>query len=416
MEKIREIQEKFSQNKIVAYIQKTPTIWTIGLIFILALVLRLWQIDVIPGGFSEKEKEVVDHIANLNRNKLWFGTEFYKAGYAYLAFVITKIFGLKIIVLRALSATIGALTVLFLYIFISKWFSKIIAIFSAFLLAVSSFHITISRIILPEILLPLLLLVVFSVLTDAYRNKNAWYFGIAGFLIGTGFYTSLSFLFVPVLFVISGIYFYLVNKKFITSYKNELIVASAGFLASSLPFWVSFIRSPMAYLTNFGFNRSLSQIIMNIGQIPNLLFVSTPGEVFLNFGPEPLLDPLIFVTGVFGFLLALFAINRRKYFFLVFWLILFGVYASLKRGVQIIDLVGLIPVFYVFSALVLDYVLEKWFETFPYNKKARILIVGIIAILFALSGLYNFDRYFVAYKSSSEVKEEFSALPPIPLK
>lgn len=382
----------------------------------LALFLRIWQLDSIPPGFSENERAVVDQISYINLNKLWLGGEFYKAAYLYLAKIAVTLFGYKIIVLRALSAFFGTLTVWLSYIFISKWFSQKIAIFTAFLFAVSSFHITLSRLIAPEIMFPVVLLALFITLTSAYRNKNMWTFGLAGVFAALGLYTSPAFLAVPFLFIISGIYFFLKNKKFFLAYQHELLIFFLAFLAFSIPYFASFFLNPMSYLTFFGFNRSVWQIVMNIGQIPNLLFNATPPNFYLNIGTEPLLDPFIFVTAVTGFLFALFNINRRKYFFMIVWLVAFSVYAALKRGVQIIDLVGILPVLYAFSALILDYVIDRWFETFPLNRNARIAIVALIAIFFALSALYNFDRYFVAYKNSKEVSREFSAPTSVPLK
>lgn len=418
--KVKQFWARAKENKFFSRVSKiienNPQILTVVLIVGLAAFFRFWQINVIPGGFSERERETVQHLIDLNKNRLWLGSQFDKAAYLYTAYLWTKIFGLSIIALRFLSATIGTLTVVALYAFIAKWFSKKIAIFSAFLLSISAFHVGASRLIVPDIMLPLILLLVFSLLTMAFRTKNIWLFGIAGFCIGLGFYTSTSFLFVPILFGISGLYFFLVNKKFLTSYKNEIIVSAIAFLGSSFPFLISFFTSPMNYLTNFGFNRSLWQVVMNVGQIPNMLFLSTQGDFFYSLGTEPIMDPFIFVTSVSGFLLALFAISRRKYFFLVFWFILFILYGAMKRGVQIGDLFGLVPVLFVFSALILDYVLDMWFKTFPYNKTARVLIVGIVAALFSISALYNFDRYYIGYKSASEVKKEFSAKPPIPLK
>lgn len=396
--------------------KSNPLFLVVIFIFGLTLFLRLWQIGNIPGGFSEQEKSVLDQLLRFNRNNLWLGGEFDQASYLYPAWIWVKIFGMNIVNLRIFSAICGTATVVLLYIFISQWFSKKIAIFASLLFAVSAFHITLSRLILPDIMFPLVLLAIFSVITIAYRTKNPWYFGISGFLVGLGFYTSPAFLFIPFLFIISAGYFFLKNKKFITLYQKELGVALVGFLATIAPFVVSFIRTPMSYLTHFGFYRSIWQLVMNIGQIPNLLFFGTPREFFTHFGPEPLVDPLIFIAGTAGFLLALFSITRRKYFFLVFWFVFLALYAALKRGVGVANLIGIIPVLYVFAALILDYILEKWMETFPLNKKAQLLIVAIFSFLFALSGLYNFDQYFIAYKNSKEVKVEFSAISPIPLK
>lgn len=412
--------KKFLDNKCVKtslrFAEENQHLITVILIFLLALGLRLWDIVHLPGGFSEQERAVVESISTMSSQKLWLGGKFYQAGYLYTAYVWTKIFGLNILCLRILSAIIGTLTIVFCYQFISKWFNKKIAIFMSFLFSISFFHISVSRLILPDILFPALMLILFNLLTVAYRKKNIWYFGLSGFVTGLGFYTSPAFILVPILFLISAGYFYLKNKKFIIAYKNELLVAAAAFLASSIPFIVSFAIYPMNYLTHFGFNRSFWQIIMNIGQIPTMLFVSTGINYFINIGTEPLLDPFIFITSIAGFLLALFGLARRKYFFLVFWFVMVCLYAAMKRGVMIVDLIGMLPVIYTFSALILSYVISKWFKTFPYNKSARVLIIGIIAVFFALSALYNFDRYFVAYKNSNRVKEEFSAQPPIPIK
>jgi uncharacterized membrane protein len=406
----------FPKNNLVGFVKEHQNWFMIGFVVLLALALRIWQIGDLPAGVHVSEVDIINKISVLNKNRLWLGGDFSEGAYLYLALIWSKIFGLKVITLRVFSAVLGTLTVFLSYLFVSKWFSQKIAIFTAFLLAISSFHITLSRLIIPEIFLPVILLLVFTVLTEAYRTKGIWLFGFSGFLIGLGLYSSPAFLFVPLIFLVSGGYFFLRNKKFFLAYKYELGIAAIGFLSVFTPFLISFIQSPNAYLTHFGFNRSGMQILMNIGQIPNLLFLGTPPTFFLNVGAEPLLDPFIFVASVAGFLFALFKIGRRKYFFLITWLMFFSIYAALKRGVQIIDLVGILPVLYAFAALILDYVIDLWFKTFPLNKSARVLIVGLIAIFFALSALYNFDRYFVAYKYSKEVKKEFSASSPIPLR
>lgn len=417
------MNEKKKATNLKEYLQKKwelfksdPLSLTLLAIIALSFFVRLWQIDSIPGGFSAKEADIVNTLLKVDFKHLWLEQQFYQGTYIYTAFMWTKIFGLSVLNLRILSAIIGSLTVLASYIFISQWFTKKVALFTSFLFAISSFHITLSRLILPEIELPLILLVTFITLTSAYRYKNPWLFAISGILIGVGFYTSPIYILIPFMFLVSGIYFYRKNPRFFTSYKHEIAISGIGFLGAILPFLVAFIRFPKSYLTYFGFNRSIWQIIMNIGQIPTLLFTGTPRNFFLNVGTEPLLDPFIFVTSIAGFFFSLFLLKRRKHFFLVVWLFFFVGYAALKRGVQILDLVGILPVIYVFSAMMLDYILDKWFKTFPFNKNARLLVIGIISIFFALSGLYNYDKYFVAYKNSRSVTVEFLEKPPIPLK
>jgi 4-amino-4-deoxy-L-arabinose transferase-like glycosyltransferase len=347
---------------------------------------------------------------------MWLGDKFYNAAYIYLAYIWTRLFGLTVISLRLLSALIGGATVVMAYVFISEWFSRKIAIFTAMLFAISAFHISVSRLILPEILLPFILLALFITLTRAYRTKNIWLFGLGGLLAGLGLYSSAAFFLIPILFFVSGVYFYNKNRKFFTSYKIEIITALAAFTSVTIPFIVSFAMYRESYLSYYGFGKSVMNAIMNFSQIFMTLFVEGPANFFINVGSEPLLDPLIFVSSIFGFLFAVISIARRKYFFISAWLVFFWLYAALKANVLPADFLGILPVVYTFSALIIDYILDRWFETFPLNKKVQVLSIGLISIFFALSMLYNFNRYFVAYRNSQQVKAEFSAYLEIPLK
>jgi 4-amino-4-deoxy-L-arabinose transferase-like glycosyltransferase len=413
--KLVDLRNKINIKAIKIFLIENQILIIIGLIFALAIFLRFWNLGIIPGGFSAQEEETVKTIANLSKDNMWLDDGYFNAAYIYLAYLWSKIFGLTVLSLRALSAVIGSLTVVASYLFISKWFSKKIAIFMTLLFAVSSFHVAVSRLILPEILLPLVLLGLFLSLTYAYRTKNVWLFGFSGVLAGLGFYTSPAFFLTPLLFIFSGWYFYKKNKKFVLSYYQELIVALTGFLAVIIPYVVSFVRNPQSYLDYYNFSISLGNLTINISQISSILFLSGPKNVLYNVGSEPLLDPLIFVTSIAGLLFAVMAIQRRKYLFIVLWLFFLSVYASLKPNLTGVDLLGLLPVIYTFSALIIDYILDRWLETFPRNQKARIFAVGLMSVFFALSMMYNFDKYFVAYRYSNEVVSEFSAAAPIPL-
>lgn len=415
MDQIQKIKE-INLGKFKQYLSDNQLSIIVFLVFIVALIFRIWDLSLIPGGFSASENEATRTIASLSKKNMWLENGYYNAAYIYIGYFWSKAFGLTVISLRYLSAIIGTLTVIMSYFFISKWFSKKIAIFMTLLFAVSSFHVAVSRVILPDILLPLLLLGLFLTVTFAYRSKNVWLFGLAGALTGLGFYTSPAFFLVPFIFVFSGWYFYTKNKKFILSYKEELLVSISGFTAVIIPYLVSFIKNPEPYLQYYNFKASLGGVAVNISQITSMLFFRGPKNSFYNVGVEPLLDPLIFVASIAGLAFAIISIQRRKYLFIITWIVFLSVYASLKPNLTGIDLIGLLPVIYTLAALIIDYILDRWFETFPLNKKARIFAIGLISIFFALSMMYNFDKYFVAYKHSNEVRIEFSEESPIPLR
>lgn len=403
-------------KKTIEYLKNNQILLiTLG-IFLFAFFLRTFNIRVIPDGLSQKEIETVRAIKDLKKDSMWLEGGYYNAAYIYLSYLWSKIFGLSVLSLRYLSALIGGLTVLLSYVFIYKWFSRKIAIFMALLFSFSAFHVSASRLIIPEVLLPLVLVSLLIALTNAYRTKSVWLFGLSGVIAGLGFYTSPSFLLAPFIFLAAGFYFFRRNKKFITGYRDELIVATVGFFAVIAPYIVSFSLGSASYLSYYNFKFSLEDLAINISQIPGLLFLKSSGENFLNVGHEPLLDPLIFVTSVAGLVFAILSLSRRKYFFLVVWFLIYSFYAALRSPLSGIDLLGMLPVVYTFSALIIELVLTKWFETFPIDKKAKFFAIGLVAVFFSLSMLYNFDRYFVAYRYSKSVQAEFSETSPIPIK
>ncbi len=385
-------------------------------IFAVAFFLRFFDLGLLPQGVSASEKETIITIESLSKKDMWLDSGYHNAAYIYLGYLWSKVFGLTVLSLRCLSALIGGLTVVLGYLFISKWFSKKVAIFTSLLFAVSSFHVAVSRLILPEIFLPFVLFALFLTLTYAYREKNIWLFGLSGFLTGVGFYCSPAFLLVPLIFIFAGGYFFKKNRKFILAYRQELLVAVLGFLAVIIPCAVSFYLNPDAYFDFLKLEPSLGSLVMNLSQIPSMLFLEGPRDPLYNLGTEPLLDPFIFVSSLGGLVFAAISISRRKYFFLILWMVFLSLYAALKPELEGVDLLGLLPVIYIFSALIIGYLLEKWFETFPADRGARLLAVGLMSVFFALSMLYNLEKYFVAYRHSEQVQEEFADDPPIPLK
>jgi hypothetical protein len=83
-------------KSFISYLGSHQYILMVLCIFGVALFLRLWRIDSVPGGYGPQEQGAVEQIMAMGKNKLWLGGEFYRAAYLYPAFIITKIFGLAI--------------------------------------------------------------------------------------------------------------------------------------------------------------------------------------------------------------------------------------------------------------------------------------------------------------------------------
>ncbi len=127
------------------------------LIFILAVFLRLYKLEEVPPGFHIDEVTVGYNAYSLietgrdeNGNFLplyidSFG-DFRPAGYFYLTAPFIKIFGLNEFSVRFPSAIFGALTIVLLFFLAKQIFrNNLIALLSSFLLAISPWHLIVSR-------------------------------------------------------------------------------------------------------------------------------------------------------------------------------------------------------------------------------------------------------------------------------
>lgn len=130
--------------------------WTILLIFLIALVLRLYNLNQIPPGIHGDEASVGYNAYSIlktgkdqNGNFLplsidQFG-DFRPAGYHYLDIPFVALMGLNEISVRLPGAIFGALTVVVFYFFLKELFSNKVGVIGSFLLAVNPWHINISR-------------------------------------------------------------------------------------------------------------------------------------------------------------------------------------------------------------------------------------------------------------------------------
>lgn len=129
----------------------------LSFLFLIALFLRLYQLSQIPSGFHSDEAALgYNAYSLLLTGKDEYGQKLplslrsfddYKpALYSYLAIPSIKFFGLNELAVRLPSALFGALTVVVLYFFVRQLtHHESISLFSAFLMALSPWHLNLSR-------------------------------------------------------------------------------------------------------------------------------------------------------------------------------------------------------------------------------------------------------------------------------
>lgn len=233
----------------------------LGLVFLLALSLRLWQLGEIPVGFHADEVRAGWNAYSIlktgyddrgNRFALYYDTfgDYRPTGIFYVTIPSVAIFGNNEFAVRFPSALLGALTVFPLYLFVLEIFKRkttqnsvqnhAIPLLAVLLLSVSLWHINVSR-ATSEVVISLFLalsgLYFFLRFINEGRKKSL-YFGFLFLISSYFFYHSVRIL-VP-LFVGVILVYYWKNLKW-----EQKRFAIGGFVILSLATFL-FALNPQA--------------------------------------------------------------------------------------------------------------------------------------------------------------------------
>src|SRR4030042_4619804 len=118
-------------------------------IFLLAIFLRLYQINTLPPGLHGDEAQSGIEALKILQGAPYtpYSSEVYgqTTFYFYLVAGVFKIFGPSPTTIRLTSALLGILTIPLFYFFVRYFLGKEVALFSTFFLAISRWHIHLSR-------------------------------------------------------------------------------------------------------------------------------------------------------------------------------------------------------------------------------------------------------------------------------
>jgi hypothetical protein len=147
-----------------------------------------------------------------------------------------------------------------------------------------------------------------------------------------------------------------------------------------------------------------SELAKQFAGIPVHLFIRGPEYPELWLGRAPLLDVFAlaaFVLGLYFYVTHLKA-GRTRY------LIALGFVGFVLVGLGgPVPFSLLVPLVYMVAATGLAYLLRQWLKTFPNNPLARGLGVGLIAFAVALSCLYSYRAYFIAWPHTAQTRATF---------
>jgi len=407
-------------------------------ILTIAVFFRFWQLSNIPPGIYP------DEAINANQAISSPGKVFYPENngreglFINLIFLSFSIFGISIWSFKFVSAIIGTLTVLGLYLLTKEVFQgtgykeqgvRSIALLSAFFLATSFWHTNFSRISFRAILVPFCLVFLFYFLFRGFRTKKFPNFMISGIFFGLGFYTYIAFRVAIFLVFIALTFWYLVYRK--QNLQKKFFLFAFCFLLFAfllaLPILIYFLKNPQDFISratgisvfaqknllkSFG-NSLLRHLLMfnftgdknwrhNISSQPVLFWpigiLFLIGLVYSTYKTAKILlirNGIIYINFIFAFLLTWWFIMLLPGI-----LTLEGIPHSLRT-------IGAIPPTFIFAGLggiILWQEIEKRLEIKKHNF-LKIIMIGIV-----LGGLcfLEYCRYFVWWGQNPEVKGAFA--------
>jgi 4-amino-4-deoxy-L-arabinose transferase-like glycosyltransferase len=398
-------------------------------ILLVAAFLRLYQLDVIPPGFTHDEAaHGNDALAILHGARPIYETVGYGREPLYdyaVAMTMDLLARTDYVAVRLTSVFWGLLTVAATYLCVRRMFDAPTALLTTAMLAVSFWAISTSRQALRSVMLPALL--AFAVYfwwqgyTSLHTLHSTLHFVISGVFLAAALWTYMAARATWILFVIGpALAFALDRERFKARWPGMVLMLGVGaLLAAPMFVWLQ---------THPGAEQRLSQL----GEPLRLLASGNPGEILknavealgmftfradtlwlYNIPGQPWLDPVTGALFYAGIGVAIWNWRKPAHLLSLAWLAV-GVFPSLMTGIAASGTraVAVQPVLYLFPAMTLV-TLTRWLRAFLYHKDTQAqrskwlswrLSASVITAFVAMIGALSFRDYFITWANARDVR------------
>jgi 4-amino-4-deoxy-L-arabinose transferase-like glycosyltransferase len=286
----------------------------------LALFVRVYQIDSIPGGlYPDEAVNGIDALRAIETGeyKLFYPNNYGREGlFINLQALAIKYFGNTVPVLKFWSAIFGTLAVLGLYLLGKELFQRRSAgLIAAFLLATSYWAINFSRIGFRAIMVTFLLTFAFYFFFKGLRTERIRTFFISGLIFGVGLHTYVAYRLAPLILIALLPFLVLSYEHFFKRFWKHGLAFILGAFLSAAPLIFHFVNHPEELNSRTGAVSIFSPEI-NKGDFWGT-FSKTLGLSLIkynfwgdqnwrhNYPPYPVLDPFtgIFFLAAFGYII-----------------------------------------------------------------------------------------------------------------
>ena len=310
--------------------------WPLAGIVLIGAGLRLWHIGTLPSGFYHDEAYyALDALGVLQgRFALFFAANNGREGlFMYLMAPMIALLGNTVEAARGTSALVGIATIPAIYLAARALFGRRVGVLSAAILAISFWHLALSRLALRAITLPLFLCVSIALTVTSLAPRSAGLLPahnqgargmavVAGLLTGLTFYTytsgQMQIVFVPIMLLI----LWLDNRRSLQSVPRGVWAAwliGVILAVAPLAFWLTrhadlyFVRAGQVSVFSSVINHGdfWGTLLGNIGAAVGM-FIITGDRIWRhNLSLRPVFDSItgpVFLIGVVALITRL--VNR----------------------------------------------------------------------------------------------------------
>jgi 4-amino-4-deoxy-L-arabinose transferase-like glycosyltransferase len=405
------------------------------LILALAIFLRTYRLDSIPPGiYVDETNGALDALHILEgRPDSPFGTGWYGTpnGYFYYMAAIFRLLGANWTSLKLVSLIPAILTVPAVYLLARLLFGPTTGLCAMLLMAVSRWHLSMSRWGWNETAPPLFQVLSFFFLIRGVRDRRALDYALSGLLMGLATYTYLSSRLAALTLVLYVVYWFLSDPAgWRASVRRSwlgIAILAAAVIAAVAPIAVTYVTDPFTFnnrvseisvFRDVSEQRSLAPLTQNIADI--LRFFHQTGDLQgkHNLPGEPMTDPITGLLFAVGLAYAILAWRDQRRVLLLLWLVigLAGSYfSSHHESPQSYRALTALPAVVLIAGDVLDRIVRALYRALregrfsvarPYLPSLAAASVAVIAL--AGATLWESSIYFGRQASSIDVIRGFN--------
>lgn len=394
------------------------------LVAAVAIFFRLHRIDEVPPGlFIDEAQDAVD-AESIRRGEAFpvmveAGQVKGRTREPMLHYLMAGVFAVAGTSTRSIRLTVGLIgiaTVVLTFLLCQRLFGTRIAALAALLLAVSRWHVTMSRVGVRAVLTPLFIVLALLALDRLVRRRTLAAALAFGAVMGLGFYTYIAFWIVPVALGASAAVALAARSVRLQRSDTRLALAAlASFLIALGP-----LLHYAATRPDFFFARSLrlstplregndraAELFDHVQQALFQLHLRGDNAPMYNIAGEPLLDPIMgvaFLVGLYGLVKTLPRRPAMHFTVLVFWLLpLVPAILAFPFGSAAMRSIGAVLAVCLLAAFGLDTAARAL------ARRSPLASLAFLAVALAAIAAWNYRSYFQVWGSRADVAGSYSA-------